>query len=68
MYIKTEAIWQKNSGVKGLREAGELAAAHGQATEQEKRIQDPVVARDCNDIKKLEANKERHLKENCEDF
>ncbi|CAH3159030.1 unnamed protein product [Porites lobata] len=53
---------------KVLREAGELAAAHGQATEQEKRIQDPVVARDCDDIKKLEANKEGHLKENCEDF
>lgn len=53
---------------KVLREAGEPAAACGQATEQEKRIQDLVVARDCDDIKKLEANKEGHLKENCEDF
>ena len=53
---------------KVLREAGEPAAACGQATEQEKRIQDLVVARDCDDIKKLEASKEGHLKENCEDF
>lgn len=53
---------------KVLREAGEPAAARGQATEQEKRIQDPVVARDRDYIKKLEANKEEHLRENCEDF
>lgn len=42
---------------KVLREAGEPAPARGQATEQEKRIQDPVVAHDCDDIKKLEANR-----------